>query len=99
MPVRKLHGALQFQNPQIPSTMLTYMNVKVEKDPLEFGNRSAAVIENTSVGREPGRNLTWEQARFIEFMSSHILQLSLPLQSEFLDGVMGLYLEIAKRNH
>lgn len=65
------------------TTYNTSMNINIEKD----------------VGRESRENLTWEQARFIDFMSSHILQLSLPLQNEFLDGVMGLYLEISKRNH
>lgn len=97
-----MDAALQLKNPEIPATTLTYntyMNIKVENDPLECGNGSPAVTENTFVAREPGRNLTWKQARFIEFMSSHILQLSLPLQNEFLNGVMGLYLEIAKRNY
>lgn len=72
------------------TTYNTSMYMNMEKDTSVFGN---------FVGGEPGRNLTWEQARFIDFMSSHILQLSMPLQNEFLDGVMGLYLEISKRNH
>lgn len=87
----------------IPSTTVTSyntnMNIKVENDPPECAIGSVAVIENTFGGREPVRNLSWKQARFIEFMSSHILQFSLPLQNEFMDGVTELYLEIAKRNH
>lgn len=95
------NAVLQLSNPKIPSTAHTYstlMNIKLEKDPLECGIESAAVTQNAFFAREPGKSLTWKQARFIEFMSSHILQFSLPLQNEFLEGVMGLYLEIDKRN-
>lgn len=78
------------------TTYNTSMNINMEKSFPVFGN----VIESTTfAGGESRGNLTWEQARFIDFMSSHILQLAPPLQNEFLDGVMGLYLEISKRNH
>lgn len=90
-----------FQSPGMVIGTTTYsntsLNINMEKEPTVFSNASGA--ESTFVGRESRGNLTWEQTRFIDFMSSHILQLSLPLQNEFLDGVMGLYLEISKRNH
>lgn len=76
------------------------MPATFERSELVIGTSTynTTVVESNFVGRESRENVTWEQARFIDFMSSHILQLSPALQNEFLDGVMGLYLEIAKRN-